>query len=790
MGQRGNIMKKLILIILFISFPLYAQNPFMASDGRGPYKDSNCDQAKYYPIGKLCADTDDGKLYKGTGAAVSEIAAGSSGDVAGPAASTAGEVVLFDGITGKIIKRSNTLSGFPQLTSGILSAKDAENTRTDLGLGALSTVTPGANVATFLATPNSSNFFGMISDEGNFISTLWDDADASTARTTLGLAIGTNVQAYDADLTTWAGITQGSGVGTFLATPSSANFFSMVTGETGSGAVVGGTAPGFTTSANPASADGATLGTTALEWSDIYFADGGVIYGQNDQSATLTSSASLWTANNFSVTTQFKLPSSNADPTATAGYFRHDSTITNFTNGGLVYYNGAAIKQVVDMTTATAQACTDDQVVAYDADNDLWYCKTDSTGAGASGTLTTIKEATAQVGGADIVTLDFGAGFDLTESPDTEINIELDLSEYAGAGLLPQDKVAGMSSAGTANPGFSAYDSDLLGADKFAGSIHWNGITLTDGAEDVDFWITTQQGGIDTTILFFDESDDQWETSKVINSSGGFTGALNGNATTATTATTANAGDSATSFFSSGTIEAARLPSSSTSTAGIVPSTNGVTDGYVPTKQNDGSVLWAAQTGGSGMTWPGAAGIAVYSGSSSWSTSLTTLSGLFGAITGEGTGVETALGNNANATGGFATVDGTKTFTNTTYSTAGTGNDFTAPLNGVFDNSITDPADADDLIYAKSMNAATITDIYCIAEGGGTITLTLQECDSAGANCGNIEGAITCDSDGAEDDGTLTDGNFAANGWIKALFSAPSGTVNSLAWSVKGTQVW
>ena len=35
----------------------------------------------------------------------------------------------------------------------------------------------------------------------------------------------------------------GTGVATFLATPSTANFFSMVTGETGSGAVVGGTAP-------------------------------------------------------------------------------------------------------------------------------------------------------------------------------------------------------------------------------------------------------------------------------------------------------------------------------------------------------------------------------------------------------------------------------------------------------------------------------------------------------------------------------------------------------------------
>jgi hypothetical protein len=45
------------------------------------------------------------------------------------------------------------------------------------------------------------------------------------------------------------------------------------------------------TSIVPASADGATLGTAAVEWSDLYLADGGITYFGNDQDVKLTHNA-------------------------------------------------------------------------------------------------------------------------------------------------------------------------------------------------------------------------------------------------------------------------------------------------------------------------------------------------------------------------------------------------------------------------------------------------------------------------------------------------------------------
>jgi hypothetical protein len=84
--------------------------------------------------------------------------------------------------------------------------------------------------------------------------------------------IGVSVQAYDADLTTWAGITPGAGVGTFLATPSSANLRAALTDETGTGAAVFANAPSFATGigigATAAGAGGVAFPSTAVAVSD------------------------------------------------------------------------------------------------------------------------------------------------------------------------------------------------------------------------------------------------------------------------------------------------------------------------------------------------------------------------------------------------------------------------------------------------------------------------------------------------------------------------------------------
>lgn len=128
---------------------------------------------------------------------------------------------------------------FPKITAvNDVVAESAATYRTSLGA-----TTVGNNVFT-INTPGVTGFLKIAT-----ISGATTVEDPPTMRTTLGLVIGTNVQAWDTDLDTWATITPATGVGTFLITPSSANLRAALTDENGTGAALfsGATQPDFTT---------------------------------------------------------------------------------------------------------------------------------------------------------------------------------------------------------------------------------------------------------------------------------------------------------------------------------------------------------------------------------------------------------------------------------------------------------------------------------------------------------------------------------------------------------------
>ena len=64
------------------------------------------------------------------------------------------------------------------------------------------------------------------------------------------------------------------------------------------------------------------------------------------------------------------------------------------------------------------------------------------------------------------------------------------------------------------------------------------------------------------------------------------------------------------------------------------------------------------------------------------------------------------------------------------------------------------------------------------------MVIDVQECDSAGANCATVDATIECDADGAEDDGTLSNGAIDAGDWIKLDIGTVTGEVSQVAVSI------
>ena len=93
---------------------------------------------------------------------------------------------------------------------------------------------------------------------------------------------------------------------------------------------------------------------------------------------------------------------------------------------------------------------------------------------------------------------------------------------------------------------------------------------------------------------------------------------------------------------------------------------------------------------------------------------------------------------------------------------------------------VEDAVSAEEWLIFKDSIGITITDIHCITDTGTTV-IDIQECSSTGGSCATVDATITCDSDGAEDDGALSNGAIDAGDWVKLVIGTTSSNVVSIS---------